>query len=118
MAGGFGVYQRPIATVARRYGRTLEDLTASSATRIYNRLLRGRAVMAWVGLSDGLYGEWRTPQGRQVRVNFGEHTVVLVGLRADGMLRVVNPLEGSAELWSKDKFEGMWALLGRRALAA
>lgn len=117
VAGGFGVYQRPIAQVARRYGRRLDDLTATSPQRIYRRLLRGRAVMVWVGLSNGPYGEWRSPQGRQVRVNFGEHTVVLVGVRGDGILRVVNPLEGTAELWSKAKFEAMWALLGRRALS-
>ena len=54
--------------------------------------------MAWVGLSDGPYGRWRSPRGRTIQVNFGEHTVVLKGIRADGSIRVVNPLEGTREL--------------------
>lgn len=117
VAGGFGVYQRPIAALARRYGRRLQDRTGSSPSAIYQRLLEGRVVMAWVGLSSGPYGEWTSPAGRRVRVNFGEHTVVLAGLKQNGDLRVVNPLVGTRETWSKAKFEAMWQLLGRRALS-
>lgn len=116
-AGGFGVYQRPVMEVARAYGRRLEDL-GGRAQPVYDALLEGRAVMVWIGLSDGPYGEWRSPSGRPVEVNFGEHTVVLAGIRADGMLRVVNPLEGTRELWTRDQFETKWARLGRRAIAA
>ncbi len=116
-AGGFGVYPGPVAAVAKRNGRALSDLTRASPKRVYRRLLEGRAVMAWVGLSEGPYDTWRSPRGRSVRVNFGEHTVVLAGIRRDGSLRVVNPLQGTAEVWSRAKFEAMWALLGRRALS-
>ena len=117
-AGGFGVYQRPVAAVARRYGVALEDLTARPPAAIYERLLAGRAVMAWVGLSDGPYGRWRSPAGRPVSVNFGEHTVVLNGIARDGGLLVVNPLEGTREVWSRERFVRMWNRLDRRALAA
>lgn len=116
-AGGFGVYQGPVRRVARSYGRRLDDLSGSSAAQVYARLRAGRAVLAWIGLSDGPYGTWSSPSGRPVRVNFGEHTVVLVGITSRGELRVVNPLEGSRETWSAAKFEAMWRLLGRRALA-
>jgi hypothetical protein len=77
----------------------------------------GRAVMVWIGLSDGPYGEWTSPDGHPVRVNFGEHTVVLNGITEDGRLRVVNPLEGTRELWTTDRFVAMWELLDRRAVA-
>lgn len=116
-AGGFGVYEGPVGAVAKRNGTALSDLTRASPRRIYRRLLDGRAVMAWVGLSEGPYDEWRSPRGRRVRVNFGEHTVVLAGVRRDGSLRVVNPLQGTAEIWSREKFTAMWSLLGRRALS-
>lgn len=116
-AGGFGVYQEPIRWLAREHGRELDDLTGSSPAAVYGRLLSGRAVMAWVGLSDGPYGTWRSPGGRDVTVNFGEHTVVLTGLRRDGALRVVNVLQGTAETWSRAKFERMWELLDRRAVS-
>lgn len=62
-AGGFGVYPGPVAATARGYGRRLDDLTGSASARIYARLRAGRAVIAWIGLSDGPYGTWRSPQG-------------------------------------------------------
>ena len=117
-AGGFGVYEGPVRRVAQGYGRRLEDLSVSPPSSIYARLRAGRAVMAWVGLSDGPYENWRSPSGRSVRVNFGEHTVVLVGITSGGAVRIVNPLEGTRETWSAARFEAMWRLLGRRALAA
>lgn len=117
-AGGFGVYPGPVAATARRYGRRLADLTASTPARIYATLLAGQAVMAWIGLSDGPYGEWRSPQGRRIEVNFGEHTIVLTGVNRNGDLRVVNPLEGTLETWSRQRFEAAWKLLGQRALGA
>jgi len=116
-AGGFGVYPGPVRETARRFGAELEDLSGSAPEVIYRRLLEGRAVMVWIGLSDGPYGRWRSPQGRQIEVNFGEHTVVLHGLRSDGLVEVSNPLAGTSETWTKEQFERMWELLGRRALA-
>lgn len=118
VAGGFGIYPGPVAATARRFGRDLDDLTGSSPQRLYARLLRGRAVMAWIGLSDGPYGRWKSPQGKRIDVNFGEHTIVLAGSTRDGTLRIVNPLQGTSELWSRQRFEAAWQLLGRRALGA
>lgn len=117
-AGGFGIYPGPVAAAARTFGRQLDDLTASDPQRVYARLRRGRAVMVWIGLSDGPYEQWRSPQGKHVRVNFGEHTIVLTGITVDGTLRVVNPLQGTLESWSRARFEAAWKLLGRRALGA
>lgn len=116
-AGGFGVYQGPVADLARAHGQRLEDLTGDPVEAVYDRVLEGQAVMTWVGLSDGPFGQWRSPQGEPVRVNFGEHTVVLVGITRGGRLRVVNPLRGTREVWSQDEFELMWNRLGRRALS-
>lgn len=115
-AGGFGIYPGPVAATARRLGHSVQDLSRSSPSRIYERVLRGRAVMAWIGLSDGPYGEWRSPADRRVKVNFGEHTVVLIGMTREGRLRVANPLQGTFEVWTRARFEAAWALLGRRAL--
>lgn len=118
VAGGFGVFEGPVAETANDFGRELDVLTDRPPEELYGRLRQGRAVMVWIGLSDGPYGEWRSPQGRRVRVNFGEHTVVLAGIRSDGSLRVVNPLEGTSEVWTQERFEAAWDLLDRRALGA
>ncbi|WP_217922008.1 C39 family peptidase [Miltoncostaea oceani] len=116
-AGGFGVYEGPIMEVAERRGVQLDRLSGRPSAEIVRRVRAGYAVMVWVGLSAGPYGEWRSPAGRRVRVNFGEHTVVLAGVTADGRLRVVNPLEGTREVWTRERFEAMWRLLDRRAVA-
>jgi uncharacterized protein YvpB len=116
-AGGFGVYQGPVAKVAAAEGVRLHDISGRQPSEVYARLADGRAVMVWVGLTEGPYGQWTSPEGRRVRVNFGEHTVVLTGLTSDGALRVSNPLEGTAETWSRESFELMWTRLDRRALS-
>jgi len=118
IAGGFGVYPGPVRATAARLKVSLADVSGSSFARIKRLLLAGRPVMAWVGLSSSTYGSWLSPSGRAIKVNFGEHTVVLTGLHDDGSVRVANPLQGTAERWSAAQFVAMWNLLGRRALAA
>ena len=118
VAGGFGVYPGPVASVAASVaGERLENLTGRPASAIYSRLRAGRAVMAWIGLSAGPYGTWTTPAGRSVKVNFGEHTVVLYGITEGGELLVSNPLLGTRERWTQSQFETLYARLGQRALA-
>ena len=115
--GGFGVFERPIALLARRHGVRLEDLSRRPAREIYRRLMRGRPVMVWIGLSEGPYMTWRTPSGERFTGNFGEHTVVLTGIDGD-RLEVNDPLPGQRAVWTRAEFTEMWQRLGRRALAA
>jgi uncharacterized protein YvpB len=115
--GGFGVYQGPIEALAARHGVRLRSLVGARPTAVYRTLLSGRPVMAWVALSDGPFATWQTPAGRTVRVDYGEHAVVLVGVGPD-TVSVNDPLSGRRLTWTKAEFERMWAGLGRRALAA
>ncbi len=114
--GGFGVYQRPIQKLALRYGVALTDLTGATPATIFAQLLAGRPVMVWVGLSEGPYRSWQTPSGRRITVNFGEHTVVLTGLRGDSV-QLNDPLTGTRTSWTRFQFVWLWNRLGRRALA-
>jgi uncharacterized protein YvpB len=114
--GGFGVYQRPIEALAKRHGVELRDLTGASPKAVYRALLSGRPVLAWVALSDGPFASWQTPAGRTVRVNYGEHAVVLTGV-GPGSVSLNEPLSGRRLTWAKPDFERMWAGLGRRALS-
>lgn len=114
-SGGYGIYQGPIAALAERHGVELDDLSEKPPAAIYNRLLEGRPVMVWVGLSDGPYQTWRTPDGGEVTGNFGEHTVVLTGIQGDD-ISVNDPLVGERTTWTRAYFEELWARLGRRAL--
>jgi uncharacterized protein YvpB len=115
-AGGYGVYPAPVRELARRRGVALDDLSGVSSAVVYRRLLGGRPVMAWIGLSDGPYRTWRSPEGRTITGNFGEHTVVLTGIRRE-RLSVNEPLSGRRQTWTRSEFEQLWERLGRRALA-
>lgn len=114
-SGGYGVYEGPVSALARRHGVRLTNLTRQPADRVYRTLREGRPVMAWIGLSDGPYKSWTTPGGVEFTGNFGEHTVVLTGIRS-GTLTVNDPLSGQRLQWSRSQFERMWARLGDRAL--
>ncbi len=116
-AGGFGVYQGPIAALARREGVAVHDLSRRRPEQLYRTLLSGRPVMVWVALSEGPYASWHSPSGKIVEVNYGEHAVVLTGV-SKGEVRVNDPLSGQRLVWPKSQFETMWTSLGRRALAA
>ncbi|MBS1891710.1 MAG: C39 family peptidase [Actinobacteria bacterium] len=116
-AGGFGVYQGPIKALAARHGLAMVELSGSSPRRIYAALLAGHPVLAWVALAEGPYATWTSPAGRPVKVNYGEHAVVLTGVDSEGV-KVNDPLSGERLVWSKAEFERMWAGLGHRALAA
>jgi uncharacterized protein YvpB len=116
-AGGFGVYQVPIRALAQRHGLKMTDLTGARPERLYAALLAGHPILAWVALSAGPYASWTSTSGKQIRVNYGEHAVVLTGV--DGAdVQVNDPLSGERLTWSRSQFEGMWAGLGHRALAA
>jgi len=113
--GGYGVYTAPIKALAARNGVALTTLNGSAPSVLYGRLAAGRPVMVWVGLSNGPYLRWRSPRGKTIVGNFGEHAVVLTGLTGSG-LAVNDPLSGRRIVWSRSLFELMWARLGRRAL--
>jgi uncharacterized protein YvpB len=115
VAGGFGVFENPVLELARRWAPA-ENLSQESPASIYRTLRQGRAVMTWIGLSDGPYESWISPSGREVTVNFGEHTVVLTGIVGSRLL-VNDPLTGERVSWSKEEFEAKWQLLDRRAIA-
>jgi uncharacterized protein YvpB len=114
-AGGFGVYQGPIRRLAARYNIHLTDLSRTNINTIVGRLRQGRPVMSWIGLSEGPYRRWRTPGGRSISVNFGEHAVVLTGI-SSGMILVNDPLSGTRLRWTVDEYAAKWKLLGQRAL--
>jgi uncharacterized protein YvpB len=115
-SGGYGVYERPIEALARDRGVELRKLSGGAPATVYRRLLRGRPVMVWIGLSDGPYETWVTPSGRRITGNFGEHTVVLTGVRGDSVF-VNDPLLGQRTTWTREQFELMWRRLGKRALS-
>jgi uncharacterized protein YvpB len=114
-AGGYGVYEKPIMELASEWAEPA-DLSGESPDALYERLLAGDPVMVWIGLQDGPYETWISEAGREIEANFGEHTVVLAGIRGDRLL-VNDPLDGQRKWWTKEEFELMWDRLGNRAIS-
>jgi uncharacterized protein YvpB len=114
-AGGYGVYEQPILDLARRYVEPV-DLSGKGPGAVYEKLLEGRPVFTWIGLQDGPYETWTSPAGEEVTANYGEHTVLLVGIEDDRVL-VNDPLDGTRKWWTKSQFEQMFERLDSRAIS-
>jgi uncharacterized protein YvpB len=114
-AGGYGVYQGPVIELARRWVEPV-DLSGEPPASLYAKLLDGKPVFAWIGLQDGPYESWVDTDGEKVTVNYGEHTVLLIGIEGDRVL-VNDPLDGQRKWWTKSEFETMYERLDRRAIS-
>ena len=114
--GGYGVYDRPLLRLGRRYGK-FQSLTGRPVSELISALWAGRPVVAWVLLGPSAPMQWTTPRGIIVQANWAEHTVVLYGWRP-GRLLYIDPWDGTRGTYSIPVFSRLWASLGRRAIAA
>lgn len=115
--GGYGVYERPVLAVARRFDPGAVDLTGAPLRRVVAAVKRGRPVEAWIQFGASLPRTWLAPDGRTVRANFAEHTITLVGWRRPGVLVYDNPWDGTVSTFTIRAFARVWHVLGDRAIA-
>ncbi len=113
---GYGVYDRPVLRLLRRFQPAASDLTGTGVPGVVDALRAGRPVIAWIQLGGSLPRTWVSPAGRVVRANFAEHAVLLTGYR-QGVLFYNNPWTGAAESFTVGEFLPRWHLLGDRAVA-
>ncbi len=114
--GGYGVYDRPLLALARRYDPGAENLTGASVAAVIRALRDGRPVVAWIQFGESVPWIWRTPTGRLIRANHAEHAVALTGWR-HGLITYHNPWTGSVDAFTADSFASLWHTLGDRAIA-
>ncbi len=114
--GGYGVYDRPLLALARRYDPGATNLTGTSVARIVKALRHGRPVVAWIQFGPSIPRSWTTPTGRVVNANYAEHTVTLTGWKP-GEITYNNPWTGTRETFTIAGFTQLWHTLGDRAIA-
>ncbi len=114
--GGYGVYDRPLLALARRYDPGAENLTGSSVTRLIADLAEGRPIVVWIQFGQSVPRTWTTPTGAVIHANFAEHTVTLTGWR-QGMLTYNDPWTGGRGVFRIGTFIRLWKTLGDRAIA-
>ncbi len=114
--GGYGVYDRPLLALARRFDPGTTNLTGGSLGRILDALRHGRPIVAWIALGASNPVTWHAPSGRLVSANWAEHAITLTGYGA-GVITYNNPWDGRRERFTLAQFLAVWHELGDRAIA-
>jgi len=94
----------------------LENLTGAAPLAIYDRLLAGHALIAWVGLGDGPYDTWQSREGTTINVNFNGHTAYCAASTATGRSPYPPPSRAPPRR-GRARSSSPWQLLRRRALS-
>lgn len=115
---GYGVYEGPIADLALRY-RPADALRGTSLERILEEVSRGHPVIVWGAIGAGRDISWNTPDGKDIKAVYGEHTRVVVGFTGKSSepktILLLDPIYGRLTMSAK-KFSTNWSLLGNRAV--
>ncbi len=114
--GGYGVYDRPLLALARRFDPGTTNLTGASLGRILAALRHGRPIVAWIALGASNPVTWHAPSGRLIAANWAEHAITLTGYGA-GAITYNNPWDGRRERFTLAQFLAVWHELGDRAIA-
>jgi uncharacterized protein YvpB len=115
---GYGVYEDPIAVLARAEGfGGATPLHEADPTELYAAVRDGYPVVVWMPYAGQVRGSgtWTTPAGVEVDYVVTEHAVVLAGLTDDGVL-YADPYTASLQPMSYARFEAALSKLGNRAV--
>jgi uncharacterized protein YvpB len=115
---GYGVYEAPIADLARREGfGGSTGLLGADPAELYATVRDGLPVVVWMPYAGQVRGRgaWTTPGGTEVDYVQTEHAVVLAGLTEQGVV-YADPYTGSLQPMGYADFESAMAELGNRAV--
>lgn len=115
---GYGVYQAPIAALARDEGfEGSTPLSDAEPGDLYDAVRDGYPVVVWMPYRGQVKGRgaWTTPAGKPIDYVVTEHAVVLAGVAEDGVT-YADPYTATLEHMSFDAFEAANAELGGRAV--
>ena len=108
---GYGVYEDPIALIANQY-REAKALRGTTLATILQEVASGRPVIVWGYISSGKDISWQTPEGKQIKAVYGEHTRVVTGFYGSisdpKYLIMLDPIYGRV-IWPANKFLKNWA---------
>lgn len=115
---GYGVYEQPIADLARAFGFPASTaLHGSDPAQLYAAVRDGEPVVVWMPYGGEVRGRgvWTTPAGLEVGYVVTEHAVVLAGAD-DGGVVFADPYTGTLQRMSYPAFEAAIAELDNRAV--
>jgi uncharacterized protein YvpB len=116
---GYGVYHRPITTLAHQYTHAVVDLTNAELQDVLYFVSIGHPV--WVihnvyfdFVPHSLWRTWHTPSGK-INITYKEHSVVITGYD-DQYIYIADPLCRKHKV-QRQAFERGWNQMGRQAIA-
>lgn len=116
---GYGVYEKPIADLAEKFGRKAKIFDKPALSDVLAEVAAGHPVIAWGTLSSGKDISWKTKDGKFVKAIYGEHTRVIIGYSGSpenpANIILLDPIYGQIS-WSKEKFLKNWSLLDNKAV--
>jgi uncharacterized protein YvpB len=115
---GYGVYEQPIADLARAEGMPGSvALYGADPKDLYAAVRDGLPVVVWMPYAGQVRGRgsWTTPSGLEVDYVLTEHAVVLAGVGDDGVT-YADPYTGSLQTMRYASFEAAMAELNNRAV--
>lgn len=116
---GYGVYQKPIISLASKYKSGMVDYTGHSLNQVLDIVKGGRPVQVWVSINlknTSVCADWiHKASGKKIKWICSLHSVVIIGFN-DNYIYVSDPYNGSIKKYSRSQFQKMYNLFGKRAI--
>lgn len=116
---GYGVYQKPIQTVANKFKAGMVDYTGHSLDSVLNLVQNGIPVQVWVSINlidTEIYNSWiYKPTGERINWLGDLHSVVITGFSNQSVL-VSDSFTGTIKRYDRTQFNKIYNLFGQRAL--
>lgn len=117
---GYGVYHKPIATLAKKFvgtGLTVKDISGASLQTLKKYLSEGNPI--WIETTVTLAATddvetWQTPNG-EVTASWSTHSVAVTGYDGDSFF-VNNPYGTKNQEVSLTNFKEAWQQMGSQAI--
>ena len=116
---GYGVYQKPIQTVANKFKTGMIDYTGHSLDSVLNLVRNGIPVQVWISINlidTEIYNSWfYKPTGERINWLGDLHSVVIMGFSNHSVL-VSDSFTGTIKRYDRTQFNKIYNLFGQRAL--
>ena len=115
----YGVYEKPLATVANKYKAGINIATGTDFDTILEIVGTGKPVLVWTSMylaAPYISTSWiYEPTGETIYWKANEHAVVIIGYTPDKVI-IADPIGGTAKYQSLSIFRERYNYYGKKAL--
>lgn len=116
---GYGVYEKPIISVASSFKSGIKDLTGSSLNEVLKVVIQKHPVQVWVamdGISTYYYRSWIDElSGKTIYYPAEFHSLVIIGFNKRQII-TSDPSVGAVRYFDRENFENSFNFFGKRAI--